>query len=180
MPDLPIDIELFNGATIGTFSPESCGAMIYSGGVALTNSYAWPSSNLAVYVPVEIYRTITIVKMAVNNGTAVSGNIDVGIYDYAGGKVVTKGSTAQSGTSAIQIFDITDTTLYPGLYYMAVALDNTTGTLMGYTGGVAPEIGAHGVYQQASAFALPTTSATFAAYAQTSLPLIMMTPKTTI
>lgn len=179
MPDFPLPIKLVNQINIGTFSPESMAAPISSLGINLSNSFAWPTANLAIYIPVEIYQPVTIAKMAVCNGTAVSGNIDVGIYDVSQDNWITKGSTAQTGTSAIQIFDITDTLLNPGLHYMAVALDNTTATLMGYTGGVAPEIGAHGVFQQASAFPLPNP-AVFAAFAQTVVPLIMMTPKVTI
>jgi hypothetical protein len=57
--------------------------------------------------------------MLVLNGATASGNMDVGIYDYAGTRLVSSGSTAQSGTSAFQDFDITDTLLGPGIFYLA-------------------------------------------------------------
>lgn len=179
MPDFPLSPVLINATTIGTFSRQSIGLDLRGHAASTSTSTAWPSANLAIYIPVEIYQVVTIVKMAVNNGTAVSGNIDVGIYDVGGAKLVTKGSTAQAGTSAIQIFDITDTLLLPGLYYMAVALDNTTGTLAGWT--VATQVAqSMGAFQQASAFALPTSSATFAAFAQTFMPMVTMFPRSTI
>lgn len=179
MPTFPV-LGRFNYPMLGTHSLDSGGGLARAMGLSLTASTAWPSANLAIYVPVPVYRLVTIAKMAVNNGTAVSGNIDVGIYDATWNRLVSSGSTAQSGTSAIQIFDITDTTLNPGLYYIGVALDNTTGTLAGYvfTGG-SLEIRSFAVYQQASAFALPNPFVG-AAMAQTLIPLVSMTPKTTL
>ena len=176
MPDFPLAIRLVNQISIATFSPESIGG---SFAPQFTTSFAWPSANLAIYIPVEIYEPVTVVKMAVNNGSVVSGNIDVGIYDALGNKLASAGSTAQTGTSAIQIFDITDTLLLPGLYYMAVALDNTTGTLAGFQSGTAQVLEGAGLFQQASAFALPSP-ATYAAMAQTVVPLVSMSLKSTI
>lgn len=179
MPDFPASVSLRNQINIGTSSQESLIALMSALATTFNASTAWPTSNLAMFFPVEVYQPITIVKMMVNNGTAVSGNIDVGIYDASGNKRVSAGSTAQAGTSAIQIFDITDTLLFPGLYYMAVALDNTTGTLSGWSTPNAIDLAPAGIFQQASAFALPSP-ATFAVTAQVFIPLISMTPKVTI
>jgi hypothetical protein len=117
--------------------------------------------------------------MMVNNGTVVTGNIDVGIYDASGNRLVSAGSTVQAGTSAIQIFDITDTLLKPGLHYMAIALSNNTGTLAGWSVGNAVDGRPFGLAQMASAFALPNP-ATLASYAQTFIPMVSMTPRTAI
>lgn len=179
MPDFPLATKLINVGSIHTGSPGAVGREMSANSGSFGVSTAWPTANLAIYIPVEIFNPVTIAKMSVNNGTAVSGNIDVGIYDAGGKRLVSKGSTAQAGTSAIQTFDITDTLLNPGLCYMAVALDNNTGTLAAWTGVIGLDMECCGLMQQASAFALPDP-AVFAVFAQTFVPLISMTPKTTI
>lgn len=178
MPDFPLSPVLRNSIGITTTSLECLGVPLLVIVPSFAVSTAWPTANLAIYLPVEILYPVTIAKIMVNNGTAVSGNIDVGIYDADGNRRVSAGSTAQAGASAIQIFDITDTLLNPGLYYMAVALDNTTGTLAGWTF-VNIDIAPFGVCQQATAFALPDP-ATFAAFTGTFIPLVSMSPKVTI
>jgi hypothetical protein len=141
-------------------------------------SNTWPTANKAIYIPFPVRFPITVVKLFVENGTTVSGNIDVGIYDRGGARLVSSGSTAQSGTSAIQSFDITDTTLNPGLYYLAVAMDNTTAHLLRWgTSSAIPR--AMGVMEQTSAFALPST-ATFAALSSSYIPFVAATLRTTI
>lgn len=146
-------------------------------GLTVTTSSTWVTANTAVYLPFVVYQPLTVVKMAVINGTVVSGNIDVGIYDTGQHRLVSKGSTAQAGTSAIQSFDITDTLLQPGEYYAAVAMDNTTGTLSQYQTSVTLA-GAAGCLSQATAFALPDP-ATFAA-ATSKIPVVMLTTRTLV
>jgi hypothetical protein len=180
MPDFPLPIALFNMTPIGTWSPECIGLRPLDGMVisfGLNN--AWPSANLAIYLPVEIYRPVTIVKMGVNNGTTVNGNFDLGLYDANGVRLVSSGSTAQSGASALQTVDITDTLLMPGLYYMGMASSSATGTYSSWTGGASVDYRQMGVAQQATAFALPNPMVP-AAFAQTYLPLVTMFPRTTI
>lgn len=179
MPDFPIQRKT-NQLSICTFSPESLGAEIRTNTPSFSANTVWPSANLAIFIPVEIFNPITIAKMAVNNGSTVNGSLEVGIYTPNGNKVVSSGSAAQTGVSSIQIFDITDTLLNPGLYYMAMVSDSATATFAGWTVGSTTIVWrALGVYQQAAGFVLPTT-AVFAAMAQTVIPIIGMTPKTTI
>lgn len=179
MPDFPISPNLMNAISIGSWSLESLGIDLRSHSGTWATSNAWGTNNLALYIPVEIYYPVTIVKMSINNGSTVNGNIDLGIYDVGGAKLVSKGSTAQSGTSAIQTLDITDTLLLPGLYYMGVAFSSTTGTCAGWNGLNTQIMQQAGIYQQASGFALPAT-ATFATFTGTIVPLVTMTPKVTI
>lgn len=178
MPDFPLTRPL-NAGVLSTLTLGGLGVPLRAIAATLNASIAWPVANLAIYEPSIIYQPLTIVKMSILNGTAVSGNVDIGIYDAGGAKLVTAGSTAQAGTSAIQTFDITDTLLRPGLYYMALALDNTTGTVEGVSGLTAIDAEILGVMQQASAFAMPSP-ATFAAFAQTLLPFIAMHTQGTI
>lgn len=140
---------------------ESLGDVLAAVASAAPASATWPSANQAVYIPFGVTRTVTAYRAFVYNGTAVSGNFDIGIYDSAGARVVNSGSTAQSGTSANQEVDIADTQLTPGLYYMALVFDNTTATTFRVTPGT-QLLRQAGVMLQATAFTLPATL-TFAA-----------------
>lgn len=131
-------------------------------------SAVWPAANRAIYVPFYLVERMTATKMFVSNGAAVSGNIDLGIYNAAGTRLVSSGSTAQSGTATAQVVDITDTVLEPGTYYMALAIDNTTATTL-RNGGAAILLKGMAFAQQASAFPLPAT-ATLAAVASAYTP----------
>jgi hypothetical protein len=143
---------------IGPWSSQSMGDYVRLADTA-PNSVAWPTANRALYVPFTISEPgYTATQMFVYNGTAVSGNIDVGIYDVTLARLVSMGSTAQAGTSAIQTFNITDTALPPGRYWMGVAMDNTTGTLFRW-GDQFPSVAA-GMFTQASAWSsgMPSTA----------------------
>jgi hypothetical protein len=140
------------------------------GGGAAPASTAFPASNDALFVPFALKQTVLIKRLYALNGASVSGNIDVGIYSDDGAKITSAGSTAQAGTNVPQFFDITDVVIGPGRYYLAVAMDNTTGTLFRTNLSVA-RCQALGMAKQATAFALPA-SATFATVTATYLPLI--------
>lgn len=132
---------------------------------------AWTTANLAVYQAVIVQEVVTITHMAVFVVTA-AGNIDVGIYTESGTKLVSSGSTAVAGTSAIQSFDVTDTTLNKGLYWIACACSSTSAVLRASPGLVSSTNGAtapaRGVMAETSAVPLPTT-ATFAKPAATGI-----------
>lgn len=125
------------------------------------SSGAWPTANKAIFVPFVINTNCTVKKMFVVNGATASGNLDIGIYNEDGTKLVSSGSTAQSGTNGLQVIDVTDTPLSPGAYYMALAMNGITGTMFKYTAGTGAQMSQLGVYQQTTAFPLPAT-ATFA------------------
>lgn len=148
---------------------------------ATANTYGsavWPSANRAIFVPFTVDEDYTVVKMGLANGAAVSGNVDLGIYDSSFTRLVSTGSTAQSGTTQMQSFDVTDTDLSPGWYYMALAVSNTTAQVFclnpsafeAFMGGV-------GCFQQAAALPLPST-ATPAAVSSNYLPWFGMTART--
>lgn len=153
--------------------PGSYGAMggffplLGTGGGAST---AWPSANLALFYPFSVSQPITAVKLWIINGTTASGNLDLGIYDADGTRLVAKGSTAQSGTTAIQILDTTDLNLAPNVqYYMACSMDGTTGTTRAAAAVTAGKYASLGMAQMATAFPLPA-NATYAAMAQAQCP----------
>lgn len=131
---------------------------------------AWPSANLAIYAPVRVFSTCTVYKMATGCGATAGGNFDLGIFTWAGVKLVSTGSTARSASSEV-VVDVTDTVLHPGRYWLGMSANGTNNyfTIMaGQNAGWGKIIG---LRQQASAFALPAT-ATFATSAQSLVPLV--------
>ena len=129
-------------------------------------SRAWITANAAVFIPFRISSPIVLAQLFIYNGATLSGNFDVGIYDAAGTKIVSTGSTDQTtGTiNLLRVVDITDTLIGPGVFYLAAAMDNITGTMMGILGG-GLNSRSMGCVQTATAFPLPAT-VTFATNAQ--------------
>ena len=160
---------------IGPWSPDAIGQQLaYTASLVGPVSAAWPSANRGIGYPFMLTQPRTALRMWVYNGTTASGNLDAGIYDAAGNRLVRMGSTAQSGTSALQLLDIADTALpaYVPLYAF-LAMDGTTGTAIGYTPSVnLGQARATGAVQAASAFSSGlVASLTYAALASSYVPL---------
>jgi hypothetical protein len=121
-------------------------------------SAAWPTQYLAIYIPVRVKRRVVVRKLGIANGATASGNLDLGLYDAIGTRLVSAGSTAQSGTTTEQVIDITDTIIGPGLYYLAACMDGTTGTTARYAP-TAPYLCSIGVLTEAvGSVTLPATA----------------------
>lgn len=134
MGDWPNDV-MPNLPTITPYHPESLGGanrtvMGSGAGVASNPASMTAGSGIAQFFPWHLEAPIRIVKGFVFNGASVNGNVDVGVYDYALNRVVSNGAVLQAGTSTIQEFDITDTTIMPGRYWIAF-LCTGTGTVFG-------------------------------------------------
>lgn len=128
--------------------------MINVNGLGTTAS-AWPSANQMRCCSFIVDDTVTVTQL----GTIVStqsGNLDLGIYDEAGNKIVSSGSTAV-GVAGPQFVNITDTTLTPGHYNMAMACDNIIANFNRLSLANADVNRLCGVKQMASAFPLPST-----------------------
>lgn len=178
MADFPGGRTIVPNATIAPY--QACTTL--NAGIATAGSGTWVTQNLAIYIPFFIEFPVTAVKMTWINGATVNGNIDVGIYDQYGSRLVSKGSTAQSGTSALQTADITDTLLNPGNYFMAMCSDSATATVQRWSGMGTAFCQACGVQQQdltGSAPTLPAT-ATFANPANGFVPYLAIDLNTTI
>lgn len=160
----------YNTVTIPSFGHEVTGGPIAS---AIPVSATWPTNNRAIFVPFAIEAAFNAVKMRVLNGATASGNIDVGIYTWDGTRLVSGGGVAQSATSALQEFDITDKFLAPGRYYMALALSSTVGTVFRKNTTLSI-LNAIGLKQMASAYPLPAT-VTFASFATAYWPMFDIT-----
>lgn len=137
-------------------------------------SGAWPAANLALFFPFVLQGPAVCQGFWWMNGGTASGNVDVGIYDYALNKAGSTGATVQAGTNALQaaapaggIFQ-----LPAGRYYLAVAASSATATLIRQ----APSQQAMrmlGCFQQATAAPLPASGAvTPAAIGQAYAPLV--------
>lgn len=174
-----------NPTVISPFSPLSCGYEIAGDQPSPPVSAAWSLAKRVVYVPFYLQRPFIGVKMFTLNGATAAGNVDIGVYsatssNLPGTKLVAMGSTAQSGTNAIQVYDITDTTFLAGAYFLALTLDGTTGTIFrtGFT--LTTILRTMACYQEATGtFGLPTT-ATPATVSSNTMPVFGLTSTVTV
>jgi len=149
--EVPVAITTYNRWSVGPIAANG-----FSGGSP--TSSAWPANNRALYVPFQIDFEYRIKRFFWLNGSAVAGNIDMGIYDILGNKLASTGSTAQSGTSATQIANATaEILLAPGSYYMAMAASSTSMRIQASAGAGASVLRVNGLMQEDSALPLPAT-----------------------
>lgn len=121
---------------------------------------AWPTANKAIFVPFRMTRPYLVTQMFTMNGGVASGTVDIGIYTEDFTKIVSNGAVNQAGTNSVQTYNITDTLLGPGSYYMAMVISNTTGTTFRVASwGQAALLRLLGVLEQTSASPLPTLAA---------------------
>jgi hypothetical protein len=169
--------------TIHPFSLESLGFGITQMGAVNINTSAisgtFPAANRAIFYPFSVFKLIQVQNFFCINGSAVSGNFDIGVYDSAGTKIMSTGSTAQAGTTAIQAVSIAATNLPPGQYYMALAADNTTAAFYRMAVGATRYDQFYGLAQMATAFPLPAT-ATFATIASDYIPLFGLSTRSVV
>lgn len=129
-------------------------------------SAAWPSANLAIFIPIRLTAPVTVYKMAIGAGATAAGNFDVGIYDIGGNRLVSSGATAK-GASVEHILNVTDTRIGPGLYYLAMSADGTNNYILITPSGTSPvplqKTRAYGVLAMATAYPLPATATLAAA-----------------
>ena len=144
------------------FHPDSIGLVAVSAlanaVIGQTASAAWLAANKAFFYPFTLTSPAVAYQLLFWVGATSSGNIDVGIYDVQGNRIVSAGSTAMSATvNTVQELNITDTQLMPGSYLLAVACDNTTGTCYRVNGADEFGLPSYPVYEEAglTAAALP-------------------------
>jgi len=166
-PDPLVHVNNYNANSIG--GPLSSQA--YSPGL-------WPSANRALFVPFRISRPFIISTLYWVNGNAVSGNIDIGIYSSDGTKIISKGSTAQATTNVLQSVSVTSTEIGAGLFYIGIAVDNTSASLSSISTN-SNLLKIIGCAQMASAFTLPAT-ATFATVSSSYLPMVGATGRSVV
>lgn len=156
---------------LSSHGPNSVGGCLAG---ALATTMSWPAANQAFYIPIRVPEAVTVMKLACGTGSGTTGNFDLGIYDLAGNRLVSTGSTAKTTSLSDRVIDVTDTDLLPGLYYLAMAVDTNaaayvgTNAVSGTAGGATRMMG---VLEQATAFPLPAT-ATFATATHNNVPAI--------
>ncbi|HEY6021437.1 MAG TPA: T9SS type A sorting domain-containing protein [Candidatus Paceibacterota bacterium] len=171
-------LNFLPGLPVTLFSPESLSSKLVTGNTLSSSSATLDTAmtaNLARFFPFYKVAPATFARAFVFNGATVSGNIEIGIYD-AKGRKVTSVSAAQAGASVMQLIDITDFTLYPGMYYLAMAMDNGTGTVKSSNAPSAAHLGFAGAFEMAAAYPLPAT-ATFALPTTSVLPYFGFTQR---
>lgn len=148
-------------------------ALLGLGAPTLTGM-AWPSANLAIFIPIRLALPVVVYKLVIGAGTTAAGNFDVGIYDASGNRLVSSGATAK-GAATAHVLNITDTLIGPGLYYLAMAADGTNNYMMLVPSGTSPvpvqKMRLSGIMGMATAYVLPAV-ATFAAANFPLIPLI--------
>lgn len=155
-------------------SPWSYQSLIASTANQFPADALYPTAGLVIFVPFWVPEPTIVTKLWWYNGTAVAGNVDVGIYNEDATRIVSAGTTAAAGTSTTQSVNITDTTIARGAYYMAICCsDATTQRLHAAvpSAGIPQSLG---LLQQAGV-TLPLSTgaspATFAKYATAYIPL---------
>lgn len=118
----------------------------------------WPAANLIIYVPIVVKQMVLVKKIWFGAGGTGTGNIDLGIYNRAGTRLVSSGTIAHGTGNNEKVVDITDLPLKPDLYYMALQGSNNTDTMYRENlAGPAPAAG--GVRDEAAGgFGLPATA----------------------
>lgn len=159
MADWPIT-NLAAPNIISPFSPDSIGGILDVLNFSTAPASGTLTQNQAYFFPFTLEQEATAKKMSCLIGGTANGNIDVGIYDEAFTYIISSGATGQGSTSTNQEFDITDTVLPPGFYWMAVSLSSATGTVFRLTAADEAALAQLPCFTQASAHPLPTTTAT--------------------
>ena len=172
---------IYSGMGLVTISVSSKFSIFQ--GQKLATSYAsaaWPSANLAIYIPFRVASPVKILTLFWMNGTGTqSNNCDIGIFTADGTKIASSGNTAKSGASAIQsVNPTTQPTIGPGLYYWGIS-NSGTQNFVRCNVFAGSQLRLMGVSQQASANALPATW-TPASMAQQYIPFIGMTARSVL
>lgn len=141
-------------------------------GIVVVSPY-WPAANLAIFIPFTLSEMITFKRMMFINCDTTPGNVDIGIYDSAGNRLVSSGSIPRAVTNRAQIVDIADTQLSPGRYYLALVVDVTVYVRAAQN---APGVNAFfGVREMAGAFPLPATATLTEEPTRNFIPLVAAT-----
>lgn len=130
----------------------------YSSGLLSTASGAWPTANMAYYIPFAIPWPYAVRRLWWLNGSAAGGNWGVGLYTANGARLYASASTPGSGNSVPQyVSPSAPILLSPGRYYMHIAHDAVTANrAIGSTVPTAVKLRMAGIVQQAAALTAPS------------------------
>lgn len=159
------------GSAVHQFTIGTYGYYSVTGGLTFAiTSGAFPTANKVLYIPLRIPKPMIIQQLYTSNGATASGNVDIGVYSADGTKLVSSGSVAQSGINQKQLFNVTDTLIGRGVFYMGLTLSNTTGTFFRNAGSLALLQALGLLTETPGGFGLPA-NATFGAYIDAYYPI---------
>jgi hypothetical protein len=144
---------------------------------AAAGTSAWPSANLAIYVPVGVLSRVVVRKLWYEGTSTSTGNADMALYDASWAVAVAATNAAK--INGVHVFDVTDTTIGPGLYYLALSNDTNTDTFVRWAP-AAPMCCAEGIYTEASAYPLPSTATPAANQTLAFIPAMGMLLEATV
>lgn len=163
MADWPSPRQVYHSAEVHSSlgMTSSVGWIVNCGGYTAASA-VYNSASRVFHIPFMIDVRTTINGAWLYNGTVVSGNVNIGLYDFATRTLLAStGSTAQAGTSAIQRIAMSAAySAMPGAYIMSLVIDNVTATVFRITPSNA-SLRASGVaIETVSGVTLPTTAGT--------------------
>src|SRR5215831_10212596 len=168
MTDFPAIVD-HPGVSIGHKSPQCiCYETAITGGQNFFTSGAYPAVSKCIFMPITLQVPILVKQFWYYVNTS-SGNIDIGVYDIAGNRKASAGSTAMAGASVVTAIDVTDFELDAGNWFLGISVDNTTAALF-RSALPASAYRASGVQEQLSTFPL-ANPATFANPTSAYLPV---------
>lgn len=163
---------------VSILDEEGLGHELLGNGGTIPNPAAtWGVNNKAFFYLFKIRRPMIAKQMWFHNGTTPAGNIDVGLFAgddrQVGASLALIGGVAQSGAGAIQKFDIADVPLRGGqLVFFGVSLSSSAANYNAI-GTASLQIGrSMGIYQQTTAYPLPSTPTPAVLAVNLAVPLI--------
>jgi hypothetical protein len=155
--------------TMGVTTSIASMASYATGGINPGSAQTWPVANLAIYVPFRLSSPMLVNRLYYRNGVTVTYDIDIGIYDAYGARLISTGTIDQGAASTTIDIDVTDIMIGPGLFYMAFVAENAAATFwMASWGGLAQWFRCAGFAQEALGSTLLPAIATFASPASVS------------
>lgn len=79
---------------------------------------SWPLGNLAVYIPIHMPSRFTVSRFMVCSANT-TGNVDVGLYDQSGNRLISTGTVAKN-SATLMYFGVTDRSFSAGHYYLGL------------------------------------------------------------
>lgn len=154
--------------TMGRFSSMSH-AILFGTTIGFSGG-GWTANNRAVYVPLTMPRRFTVARFFNPNATnSTVGNVDFGLYDASGSRLVSTGTTSRAGNTnnTMQYVAISPVSFPPGKYYLAVVFSSTSAQVFAAVAGNLNYLRAAGVLQEDLGSTVLPATMTPAAYAST-------------
>lgn len=174
--EAPAALLMPHGPTIQIASQESVGRILTAGGYG--TSAGWPANNRALFFPIDLVEAFLVAEAFAVFGASPVGNVDFGLYDAAGNRLASTGSTAVTATTDLQAAALAYN-LLPGqdAVYFAMACSSTATLVYRANGFTAVHLTGLGCREMAAAFPLPDP-VTFADISSAYLPAAGISKRT--